>query len=283
MPELPEVETIVTRLKSELVNEVIQKIEVRREKSFGGDCKKLAGRKILNVRRRAKLIVIDLEKDHLLVHLKMTGQLILVDGKTRVGGGHPTADWVKSLPSSHTRVIIWLKSGKVLYFNDQRVFGWVRLMSDEELALELEKYAPDIIDPLITSDYLFEKLQKRSSAIKLVVLDSKVVAGIGNIYACDGLFLAGIDPQKPARDLRINQIKKLLDSLRVVINRGIKLGGATIDTYRNVDGLSGGYQDVVLVYGKEGQPCPTCGAKIERFKQGGRSTLWCPFCQSQKK
>jgi formamidopyrimidine-DNA glycosylase len=279
MPELPEVETIVKRLKSSLVGEVIDSVEVRREKSFGGDEKLLVGRKIVDVLRRAKMIRISLDKDNLLIHLKMTGQTILVEKGKRLGGGHPTADWTNDLPSSHTRVIIKLKSGKVLYFNDQRVFGWIRLMDEKEIQQEFAKYGPDIIDPQVTAQFLFEKMSNRKAAVKLVLLDNKVVAGIGNIYACDGLFLAGVDPSKPAKELSLVQVKKLLSSVKKVINKGIKLGGATIDTYRNVDGLSGGYQDVVLVYGKEGQPCPTCGAKIERFKQGGRSTFWCKFCQ----
>ncbi|MBU0978863.1 bifunctional DNA-formamidopyrimidine glycosylase/DNA-(apurinic or apyrimidinic site) lyase [Patescibacteria group bacterium] len=279
MPELPEVETIVKRLKSELVGEVITRVEVKRAKSFQGNTKQLKGRRIVDVSRRAKLILIKLNQDNLLIHLKMTGQLILINDHKRLGGGHPSADWIGGLPSSHTRVIIYLMSGQVLYFNDQRVFGWIRQMSDQAVDQELAQYGPDIINVRVTAGYLYQRLQARSSAIKLVLLDSRVVAGLGNIYVCDGLFLAGINPQKKAKTVSLSQVTKLLTALKTVINRAIKLGGASINTYRQVDGLSGGYQDELLVYGREDMPCPQCGAKIERFKQGGRSTFWCRQCQ----
>lgn len=124
------------------------------------------------------------------------------------------------------------RSGKVLFFNDQRVFGWFKALDNQAVTQEFSKYAPDIIDPKITPEYLYTKMQKKSVAIKQVLLDSSIVAGVGNIYACDGLFLAGIDPRKPAKNLSLNQIGKILTSVREVIHRGIKLGGATVNTYR---------------------------------------------------
>jgi formamidopyrimidine-DNA glycosylase len=280
MPELPEVETIARRLAGILFHKSPRSIEVLRDKSFRGDPKLLIGRSITEISRRAKIIRLHFEGNlNLLVHLKMTGQLIYVDSKQRLGGGHPTADWVQSLPSKHTRVVIDLTDKATLFFNDMRVFGWLKLATDDEVQREFARFGPDINDPTLSVDYLYQKFQRRSLAIKQIMMDNAVVCGVGNIYACDALNLARLHPTRPAKSLSEDEVSRLLESAQSVIERGIELGGATIDNYKQVDGFSGKYQDAVLTYGREGKPCFNCGTSIQKMKLGGRGTYFCPECQ----
>jgi formamidopyrimidine-DNA glycosylase len=285
MPELPEVETIVRRLSEVLVGKTIANVVVYKDRSFQGEQKLLIGQAILNVSRRAKLIRFHLpNQQNLLSHLKMTGQFIFIDSQgTRLGGGHPSLDWIQELPSKHTRVSFELldSEGKKhnLYFNDMRIFGWIRLHSDEEVKQEFDKYGPDIHSKEANLKYFAQKLAKTSRKIKQVIMDNVVVSGVGNIYACDGLNLAKIHPERPANSLTIEESKRLLQALKKVINLGIKLGGATIDNYRNADGFAGKYQDKIRVYGRENESCPNCGGEIQKIKLGGRGTYFCSKCQ----
>lgn len=280
MPELPEVETITRRLREVLPGKTITLIEVLREKSFRGDPALLAGQQVIAVDRRSKIITLSLSGgSFLIIHLKMTGQLIYVSKKQRIGGGHPTNDFVSALPSSHTRVVLTFADKTVLYFNDMRVFGWIRLVANEGRDLELAKLGPDIIDEAVTPEYFFAKLAKRSLPIKQAIMDNSVVAGVGNIYACDALHLAKINPARTANSLSKVEATRLLVAMKTVITLGIEKGGASIQNYKNVEGLTGSYQHIRRVYAREGEPCPVCGTKIERMKQGGRSTFFCPSCQ----
>jgi len=143
----------------------------------------------------------------------------------------------------------------------------------------LANYGPDIIDSKITDAWFYQQLQKKSQSIKQVIMDSSFIAGVGNIYACDGLHLAGISPIRSSRTLSLEMSIRLLHSLQTVINRGIELGGATIQNYKNVDGLSGKYQLERRVYARENEPCLVCDQVILRIKQAGRSTFYCSHCQ----
>ena len=285
MPELPEVETIAKRLKTVVCGKTISEVSVFKQKSFYGDSQSLLGVPILDVSRKAKLIRFHLPNaQNLLIHLKMTGQLIYIDATgSRLGGGHPTADWVSQLPSNHTRVSFKLlsldKTQHSLYFNDMRIFGWIRLLSDSQILAEYRKYAPDINTDTITLEYFAQKLQKTTRPIKQVIMDNAVISGVGNIYACDGLNLAFIHPQRPANSLSDAETSKLLQALKEVIDLGIELGGATIDNYRTVDGFAGKYQEKVRVYSREGENCCNCGGIIQKIKLGGRGTYFCQNCQ----
>ena len=280
MPELPEVETIAKRLRAVLPGKIIKKIKVLRNKSFSGNPDELAGSKIIGIERRSKIISIKLlNQQYLLIHLKMTGQLLYVDGAVRLGGGHPTDDFVDSLPSKHTRVEIFFTDKTILYFNDMRVFGWIKLVDETGRNKEFALLAPDITDSEITVEYLLKTFAKRKQPIKQVIMDNSVVAGVGNIYASDALHLARIHPARPALTLSSEEVGRLLTSMQTVIQLGIELGGATIQHYKNVEGLIGHYQDVRRVYAREGEPCRDCGTHILRMKQGGRSTFYCPKCQ----
>ncbi len=280
MPELPEVETIARRLRDVVVGKKIQKITVQRDKSFVGSPATLEGAAITGISRRSKVIQFDFDvPEKLLVHLKMTGQLIYQDPKIRLGGGHPSADWVAQLPNKYTRVVVELSDAATLFFNDLRVFGWLKVLDEAQVLKEFSTLGPDIIDPLVTEEYFYQKLQKRGLPVKLVLMDNAVAAGVGNIYANDALNLAQLNPFRPANSLSKEESNRLLIAAKAVITSGIELGGATIDNFRDIDGFAGQYQNVVRTYGKTGLPCPNCGHAIIREKQAGRSTFYCPNCQ----
>lgn len=281
MPELPEVETIVQRLKEELPGRVIQKVEVLREKSFTGNPLLLKGKKITAVSRRAKMIRFHIPGKHdVLIHLKMTGQLILVDGDKKVGGGHPTLDWVRDLPSKHTRVIFTFRDGAKLFFNDMRVFGWVRLVDDATLTTEYNKYGPDANTQEVTLAYFQKIFAHRKMPIKLALMDNKLLSGVGNIYANEALWHAKVDPKRPASSLTQPEWKKVFAATKKVIDDGIRFGGTTFDgKYTDTRGLAGQYQKKLRVYGQTGKPCPRCKTSIKKLQLGGRGTFYCPICQ----
>ncbi|MBP7768714.1 bifunctional DNA-formamidopyrimidine glycosylase/DNA-(apurinic or apyrimidinic site) lyase [Candidatus Woesebacteria bacterium] len=284
MPELPEVETIAKRLAQVVVGQRISNITVLREKSFQGTPSSLFGATITAITRRSKILQFHFDQDNaLLVHLKMTGQLIYVDDQRRVGGGHPTADWVSELPSKHTRVIFDLQdthnNKSSLFFNDMRVFGWLKVLDAAGVTAEFAGLGPDITDSAATLAYFAKKIADKNTPIKQVIMDNSVVAGVGNIYANDALNLARINPFRPANSLDNMQVEQLYHALQTVIHSGIALGGATMENFRHIDGFSGDYQKQVLTYGREGEPCKNCAGIIIRKKQAGRSTFYCPNCQ----
>lgn len=282
MPELPEVETVRRQLSQVIVGKTVAAIDVFKEKSWSGKISVVVGQTVTRIERRSKVLLIRLSNEHsLLVHLKMSGQLIYVDGEFRTGGGHPTADWVQKLPSSHTRIAFTFTDGTALYFNDQRIFGWVRLMTNAEAEQCLVALAPDVVDPVITTEYLLEKALRRGIPIKQFIMDNAIVAGVGNIYACDALNLARISPFRPTSNVTRTEMDRLLESMRTVINLGIELGGATAHgEYVHVDGLAGKYQDRMRVYSRKDEPCPNCGAPVLKAKLGGRGTFYCANCQT---
>lgn len=282
MPELPEVETIKRRLLDVLPGRVIQSISVHHQKSIVGSIEDLIGLEVSKVARRAKVLSIGFTNSslELLTHLKMTGQLVFIDKKKRVGGGHPTADWTQNLPSKHTRISYTFQDGSMLHFNDMRLFGWMKVMHVKEAQNEFAKFGPDIIDPALTTEYVVAKLKTKSIAIKVVLLDSSIVAGLGNIYVCDALNLARISPFRPAKSLSFDEVERLLACSQEVVNRGIELQGTTFDgKYVTVDGMAGGYQEEVLVYGRKGEPCYNCASLISKEKLAGRGTYFCEVCQ----
>jgi formamidopyrimidine-DNA glycosylase len=282
MPELPEVETVRQRLEQVLIGNTISQIQVLRDKSFQGQTQKVIGASIQAVSRKAKLLRLQLDNDlNLLIHLKMTGQLIFVSDDVKTGGGHPTADWVRNLPSKHTRVIIEFSDDSKLYFNDMRVFGWMRVLDDEQVLAEFNKYGPDVIDENFTAKYLQKKLANRTIAIKEAMMTNQIVGGIGNIYANEALFEAGIDPRRSAKSLSLDELRRLVTASKQVIRAGLEAGGTTFDgRYVDVDGLAGSYQNQLKVYDKEGEPCPNCQGKIKKIKIGQRGTYFCPQCQN---
>lgn len=281
MPELPEVETIKRRLKELLPGKKIAQVIVSKEKSFIGDKTVVVDQEIQDVSRRAKILRIHLPNHlNILIHLKMTGQLIFIDQDKRVGGGHPTADFVNDLPSKHTRVDYEFTDGSHLFFNDQRMFGWMKVLTNDAVDKEFLVYGPDVTDELVTTEYLRNKFKNRSLPIKQAIMDHQIIAGVGNIYACDALNLAQLSPSRPAKSLRDEEVERLLVAMKNVINEGIEAGGTTFDgKYVNVDGLTGSYQHRVKAYGREGSECYQCGGTIVKTTLGGRGTYYCERCQ----
>ena len=282
MPELPEVETVKRRLQEVVTGLKVVKLQSLHSKSFSGKLVDILQSTITDISRRDKLLRFHLDPGtNLLVHLKMTGQLIYVDDKIRRGGGHPTADWIKKMPGKHTRVIITFDNGGHLYFNDMRIFGWMRVMSDQAIAQEFERHGPDVIDDKFTAKYLAQRLSRRTIPIKQAIMINQIVGGIGNIYASEILFVAGIDPRQPAGELTFKELEKLVNVSKQIINESIKYRGTTYDgLYVDVAGLAGGYQNKLRVYGREGEVCPGCDGQVQKVKIGGRGTYFCPQCQS---
>jgi formamidopyrimidine-DNA glycosylase len=255
MPELPEVETIRRELDKVLAGQRI--------KSLQGSTLKVMGKKILGVKRKAKMIIIELSGgESLLIHLKMTGQLL-----------------INGLVGKHTRVIIQLNEDKLI-FNDLRRFGWIKLLTNKELKEQLAKLPPDVVDKEFSEKYLQKILASSRRAIKLVLMDQSKMGGIGNIYANEALFCAGIDPRTPANTVGL-QVRNLQGCIKKVINQGIKYGGSTAsdENFVNALGNPGKYQQHFLVYEQEGKKCSRCKGKIIKVKLGGRGTYYCLGCQ----
>jgi formamidopyrimidine-DNA glycosylase len=305
MPELPEVETIARQLALVLPGKIIASIDVLREKSFHlqGLTLQVVGKRIEKVERKQKMVVMKLSNELiLLVHLKMTGQLIFEDETThlpkgslpplkregtfdgRIVGGHPTADWIGKLPSKHTRVVIRFTDKSTLYFNDQRVFGWIKVVPSDWWLVVSEKMAPDVIDEEFSVNYLTKVLEKSGRAVKLVILDQDKIGGMGNIYANDALYLAGILPNKKANSIKKSEVVRLHKAMKKVIEKGIETGGASYSHFMDIKGVGGHYQEHFLVYNKEGERCrgvavSECDGIIQKISIGGRGTYFCSKCQ----
>ncbi len=284
MPELPEVETIRRQLEKAILNKKITKIEVLSRKQFPQSPKLVLNEKIIGVERRAKILIFRLSHGkNLVAHLKLTGQFIWIPhppagGKNRVKLKKTIQTIGKYLPSKSTRVIVTIGKGK-LFFNEMRKFGWIKLLNNEQLDKELKRYG---IEPFKIGFTLanFEKsLTNTKRPIKTVLLDQEKVAGIGNIYANESLYLARINPLIQSNQLKKEQIKSLRNNLLKVLRLGLKYGGASDEYYLHPDTSKGTYQNHFLIYGKAGKSCKKCGSVIKRISLGGRGTYFCPRCQ----
>ena len=290
MPELPEVETIRIGLAKLLPGKIVKDVWHDWPKSFpnapADTVRFLVGAKIKKVRRRAKVLIIELSTDYsLVVHLKMTGQLVFV-GKERFGAGHPTADLVGELPAKATRVVLDFTDGSKLFFNDQRKFGWMRLLPSVEVP-EIDffkKVGPEPLEDDFTIDLFIKQLMRRAkSPIKAALLDQTVVAGIGNIYADESLWAAKIHPATLIGDVSKAKLVLLHDALLKVLRLSIAKGGSTDRNYVSAEGKKGSYLTFAQVFRRQGQPCLRCGTTIEKIRVAGRGTHICPRCQKTGK
>lgn len=243
----------------------------------------LAGATIRGVRRRAKVLLIDLDTGYsLVIHLKMTGQLVFRSDQARFGAGHPNHSLIGELPDKSTRVTLSFTDGSQLFFNDQRKFGWMRLMPTTEVE-QLDffrKVGPEPLAADFTASDFIERLRRRSkSGIKAVLLDQTVVAGIGNIYADESLWAARIHPETKVGAVPDSQLKTLYAKLRAVLELSIEKGGSTDRNYVDAQGRRGSYLTFANVFRRNGQPCPRCGAVIIKLRVAGRGTHICPHCQ----
>ncbi len=300
MPELPEVETIKRGLSKFCLRKKIIDVKVLCEKSFIGSNELVENQEIVEIRRFGKALVFDLANSiSMMVHLRMTGQLIYrAEGKeagadiievakkqslgdeNSFAGGHPTDAFFSELPNKQTRVVFSMNGG-TLFFNDQRKFGFVKVIPTAEVlddkfirSLAKEPWEIDV-------EELYEKLQRhKNSPIKAVILDKKVICGLGNIYADEALFDAKIHPKTLAGTLTKKQVKQLIRSACKVMDASIDSGGSTMATYVRADGTKGDYlEKFAQVFRREGQACLRCGAEIEKIRVAGRGTHICPCCQ----
>jgi formamidopyrimidine-DNA glycosylase len=287
MPELPEVETLKLGLQKYLVGHKIEAVEVRVPKIFSGSAKQIIGAKITGLKRIGKSLIIELDNNFVLtVHLKMTGQLVYRDQKTRnlilsvkVGGA--------TLPSKYTHVIFTLDHGAFLYYNDLRRFGWIKIVREDDLQNTPffkdmgpePKVGPDLAGKELILNYFKETVKKGNLPIKLILMDQKKIGGIGNIYANDALFKAKIDPRRKGKTLTDEEIKALYDAIFYVLKKSLEYGGSSDENYVNALGQEGNYQNHTLIYGKEGEKCHLCPGIIQKIKLGGRGTYFCSKCQ----
>lgn len=282
MPELPEVETIIRDLTVHLVNKTIKQVSVTYPGSINQKPVKfiahLEGQKIKNLSRRGKNIILQLTTDYLVIHLKMTGQLVWRGGQTTLAGGHPIINVGQELPNKFTRVILKFAAG-TLYFNDVRKFGWVRIMTALELELYLQRLGVEPLGIDFTKDYLQTALAAKRIAIKAALLDQSKIAGLGNIYVDEALWASGIAPTRPANSLSKPELKKLQQAIVAVLNLSISQRGTSFNNYRDGNGEAGNNMKFLKVYGRANEACPKCRRPLKKFRLAGRGTHWCDHCQ----
>lgn len=291
MPELPEVETVRIGLQRLLPGKVVKDVTFDWPKGFPNantDVQAfLIGAKILEVRRRAKVLLIELRSGYtLVIHLKMTGQLVFVGQTSRFGAGHPNDSLVGQLPDKSTRVTLVFADGSQLFFNDQRKFGWIRLLPKTEVPnLDFfQKVGPEPLAADFTAEAFCKRLLRRPKTnIKAALLDQTVIAGVGNIYADESLWGARIHPETRVHDLSKAQMNTLFVQLREILQLAIDKGGSSNHTYVNAEGKKGSYMDFARVFRREGEACPRCGMTIVKTKVAGRGTHTCPKCQKLAK
>lgn len=287
MPELPEVETIRRGLEPLILKKKIVQVDIdtQTRKAFQGDEKDVVDTIVVGLRRRGKALLIDLSNGMtMMIHLRMTGQLIWrgIDERDNFAAGHPSKNFMAELPNSQTRVSFVFEEG-ALYFNDQRKFGFVKVLSTEKV--EEEKFIRELAkEPWeMTTKELFERCQRHAKApIKAVLLDQKVIAGLGNIYADESLFYASVHPAKKAGELTEEQVALILEGARSVMMESIDSGGSTMATYVKPDGSTGSYlENFAKVFRREGRDCVRCGETILKTRVAGRGTHYCPKCQKK--
>lgn len=272
MPELPEVETIRRTLADKVSGRVIKQVDILLPRlikwpSAAGFQALVTGKKIISMARRGKYLLFNLDAELVMViHLRMTGRLYYVTDKEY---------------DKFTRIIFMLDNGAALLYADTRTLGTLYVMPREELwrISGLSGMGPEPLSAEFTLDYFQNMLKQRHGKIKAVLLNQKLVGGLGNIYVDESLAVAGIDPERTAADLADNEVEKLYHAINKVIEGGIIHGGTTFRDYRDGTGQSGTNQLYLQVYGRKGQPCPKCGTPIARKEVAGRGTHYCPHCQ----
>jgi formamidopyrimidine-DNA glycosylase len=294
MPELPEVETVRSGLEPVLTGRRFVRVEQRRPdlrfplpERFA---ERLTGRRVLRLDRRAKYILVHLDRDEVLaMHLGMTGRLIVSNG-----GGERDLTlgqyvYEHGKDARHDHLVFTMSGGAVVTYNDARRFGYMTLIPERELANDAF-FAGLGVEPLsedLNGAYLAQRARGRKADIKAFLMDQRIVAGLGNIYVCEALFRAGLDPWKPASRLATRTGKptlaaeRLAAEIKAVLTDAIRAGGSTLRDYKRADGTSGLFQHEFAVYGRDGEPCarPGCRGNVRRKTQGGRSTFYCPVCQ----
>ncbi len=280
MPELPEVETVCRGLSKALTGVKIARVDITRKNlriPFPAALPSIAGARVETISRRAKYILVNLSTaDTVIIHLGMSGRMVI---------------WGESeeyASVKHDHMIIGMQDGTRVVFNDARRFGLVDLARTDDLDAHkfFKHLGPEPLDKKFSTEYLAQKLKGKKVSIKVAIMDQRVVVGVGNIYAAEALFMAGIGPKRRAGTLKKDEIGKIVDCIRIVLKQAIKAGGSSLRDYVQADGELGYFQHQWAVYGKEGEKCKGCACNIKktggvkRITQAARSTFYCP--QKQK-
>lgn len=273
MPELPEVETVKRGLEPVWQGASIERAVLNRDNlryPFGNDfVRRVSGKTALSLSRRGKYLVIDLEDLYLISHLGMSGSFMITDKENYT-------------PRKHDHVLFYLSNGKMLVYHDPRRFGFLLLVDHLEDYPPFAKMGPEPLSNHFNGAELYERINMKKAPIKQLLLDQSIVAGVGNIYACEALYEAQISPLRGGNALNMEECETLAATVKAVLLRAIESGGSTLRDHRKADGEMGYFQHEFAVYDKEGQSCPRCkdGVNtVQRIVQAGRSTFFCPSCQ----
>jgi formamidopyrimidine-DNA glycosylase len=298
MPELPEVENLRLGLERSILGQKILKVEVRKPKLVSGNGTKrtaspkkvkefengLRSESFVAIDRRAKNLLFKLTHGKLVLsHLKMSGQFVYkAKGSNKlIEGGHPIELSEIELPNKHTHIIFTLSKG-TLFYNDTRMFGYLLYYPTAPLfekANHFKLYGMEPFSKEFTLKYFTEALKNKKGKIKAVLMDQKIVTGLGNIYADESLFEAGIRPNRSPSSISNTEAAKLYKALIRIMKKAVRVGGSSVATYRLLDNTRGNYAREHKVYGKAGENCPNCGNKLTKTIVGGRTTVFCSHCQ----
>ena len=275
MPELPEVQTVIDTLRPLVIGKTINTIEIvyppiieNREDEFQ---QKVCCRKVVDLSRKGKFIIIHLDQGYLIIHLRMEGKFYVTSSEHA---------WVTN---KHTHARFYLDDGMVWTFNDVRKFGRIGYVDQLDQHRGLSRLGYDVFDEQLSASYLFSVARTRTLEMKNFLLDQTIMAGIGNIYANEILFDARISPFQAANTIKLREFETLLESSRKILALAFKQGGTSIRSYTSSLGVTGLFQQSLMVHGKEGEPCEQCSTRIVRKKQAGRSSYYCPNCQPWRK
>lgn len=286
MPELPEVETIIRGLKNKILGKKIVKIDINLKKIIKSPLQEfvadLKGNKFKNVKRRGKLLIFELahEDKFLLIHLRMTGQLIYKKDKKIMAGGHSYPNDFSNLPSKHSHIVFHFNDGSHLFFNDQRQFGVMQLVDKEELELVNAKFGVEPLGREFTVKKFKDILRNKKGNSKAFLLNQKFIAGLGNIYADEVLFFAGVLPSRKIDSLNKKEIEKIYKGIKSILKKAVEYRGTAFSNYVDVRGRKGKFLKLLKVYRREGKKCLRCKKEIiQKTKIAGRGTRFCNVCQ----
>ncbi|MEA1937440.1 MAG: bifunctional DNA-formamidopyrimidine glycosylase/DNA-(apurinic or apyrimidinic site) lyase [Patescibacteria group bacterium] len=293
MPELPEVETIKNDLRRKILKKKIKRVDLRLKKIVKSSVKNfvsnLEGSSFEKIERRGKLLIFKLnQKDkYLLIHLRMTGQLIYQKGKRIIAGGHSdnsrdgeTRCFYEDLPNKHTHIIFHFSDKSKLFFNDLRRFGIVKIVDEKELEEILNNFGAEPLEKSFSLKAFRDLIENKKENIKAFLLNQKYIAGIGNIYADEILFEAGILPSRKIDSLKNKESKKIYQAIRKILKKAVKYRGTSFNDYVDTDGKRGDFLRLLKVYGREKEKCLRCKKGIiQKVKIAGRGTRYCDKCQ----
>ncbi|PLX20570.1 bifunctional DNA-formamidopyrimidine glycosylase/DNA-(apurinic or apyrimidinic site) lyase [Candidatus Parcubacteria bacterium] len=299
MPELPEVETIKNDLSQKVLNKKISKIVIKKPKlvksSYTNFKKDLLGASFFEIDRIGKLLIFSFRKGkkekYLLVHLKMTGQFIFVGHNSLVAGGHANSKeeskryrmggLEKGLPNKFSHIIFYFGEKEILYFNDMRQFGYMKIVTKDELDIIKNKYGIEPLQKNFTWKNFQKIFQNKKTNIKAFLLKQDVISGLGNIYVDEILFASGVLPTRTVAALSEGELRKVFENTKSIIKKAIKYRGTTFSDYVDSSGKRGNFSDFLKVYGKQKTLCPKCArTEILKIKVAGRGTHFCPYCQN---